>query len=318
MSNKIDTFMNPVLIIAFNRFSKFKEVFDQVIKGGSKSLYISLDGPRVGNKEDLINIKKTLDYIALYRDSMEINLKQAAANKGCRKNVIDSISWFFRNEEQGIILEDDCVPSVAFFDFVNTMLTKYKLDKNIFTISGSNYMNYDHSSPENYFISNFVNVWGWATWSDRWSLYIDSLNNYHDKKIETILHNSLHNSRSEKYFFSMLKAVDLKILDTWDYNLAFTSFYYNLKNIHPYSSLITNIGFDLNATHTLRVPPWINEISSNSIDLNNNSYDLYIKERIHTYKIIHNILILKILHSKIFRITRKYIAKFVRIFTERI
>lgn len=50
------------------------------------------------------------------------------------------MDWVFDNEEQAIILEDDCVPSVAFFEYCDFFLDKYKEDKSIGFISGANYL----------------------------------------------------------------------------------------------------------------------------------------------------------------------------------
>ena len=36
-------------------------------------------------------------------------------NLGCKYAVSSAIDWFFENEEMGIILEDDCLPSQSFF-----------------------------------------------------------------------------------------------------------------------------------------------------------------------------------------------------------
>ena len=38
-------------------------------------------------------------------------------NNGCMKGVSSAINWFFDNEDEGIILEDDCVPHPDFFPF---------------------------------------------------------------------------------------------------------------------------------------------------------------------------------------------------------
>jgi hypothetical protein len=36
-------------------------------------------------------------------------------NQGCRLGVSRAITWFFEQVEEGIILEDDCVPHPDFF-----------------------------------------------------------------------------------------------------------------------------------------------------------------------------------------------------------
>ena len=55
-------------------------------------------------------------------------------------SVRGAMDWVFDNEEQAIILEDDCVPSVAFFEYCDFFLDKYKEDKSIGFISGANYL----------------------------------------------------------------------------------------------------------------------------------------------------------------------------------
>ena len=40
--------------------------------------------------------------------------------------------WFFKNEKKGIILEDDCIPSISFFlDFVFVTLNKFESNKKV-------------------------------------------------------------------------------------------------------------------------------------------------------------------------------------------
>ena len=44
--------------------------------------------------------------------------------QGYDKHCFHSISWFFEQEPEGIILEDDCVPSLSFFGYCTTLLKK--------------------------------------------------------------------------------------------------------------------------------------------------------------------------------------------------
>ena len=60
-------------------------------------------------------------------------------NQGYDKHCFHSISWFFEQEPEGIILEDDCVPSLSFFGYCTTLLKKFRNDERIGHISGSNY-----------------------------------------------------------------------------------------------------------------------------------------------------------------------------------
>ena len=65
-----------------------------------------------------------------------------------RKKHLDSynsyknaIKWFFENENEGIILEDDTVPNKSFFIFCKKLLKKYKHNKKIAQICGSSFVN---------------------------------------------------------------------------------------------------------------------------------------------------------------------------------
>lgn len=79
------------------------------------------------------------------------------------------MDWVFDNEEQAIILEDDCVPSVAFFEYCDFFLDKYKEDKSIGFISGANYLkNYVPEKENDHIYCNLFCFYGFATWKDRW------------------------------------------------------------------------------------------------------------------------------------------------------
>ena len=45
----------------------------------------------------------------------QIKTRFCAENQGCQLGVSSAITWFFEQEEAGIVLEDDCVPHPDFF-----------------------------------------------------------------------------------------------------------------------------------------------------------------------------------------------------------
>ena len=70
-------------------------------------------------------------------------------NQGCKLGVSNAINWFFENEKEGIILEDDCIPHLDFFIFCQEMLAIYRNDERIWSITGHNQQNniYPHKDP---------------------------------------------------------------------------------------------------------------------------------------------------------------------------
>ena len=78
------------------------------------------------------------------------------------------IDWFFENVEQGIILEDDCLPSQSFFWFCKELLNKYKDNEKVMHIAGDNFQSDKKRGNGDYYFSVYNHCWGWATWKRSW------------------------------------------------------------------------------------------------------------------------------------------------------
>jgi len=162
-------FNTPILFLVFNRFDLTKKVFKEIKKARPKSLFISSDGARTKKEEK--KVEEIRQYL-LNNIDWNCNLKTLFRNKnlGCQKAVSSAISWFFNNVEQGVILEDDCLPNQDFFKFSEEMLKKYKNNDKIMHISGTN-VEKKSNLNEDYFFSKTFNMWGWATWRRSWKYF---------------------------------------------------------------------------------------------------------------------------------------------------
>jgi hypothetical protein len=92
-------------------------------------------------------------------------------NLGVKYAISDAITWFFKYEREGIILEDDCVPVSNFFPFCEKLLDYYRNEKKVFAISGCNIKNNLKCDNESYHFSKYFHPWGWATWRRAWNHY---------------------------------------------------------------------------------------------------------------------------------------------------
>lgn len=238
----------PILFLVFNRLETTKQVFQEIRKAKPTKLYIAADGPR--KKEE----KRKTDAVRKYiLDNIDWKCKVKKLfrrkNLGCKYAVSGAIDWFFENEEQGMILEDDCLPSQSFFRFCQDLLERYKDDKKVMHISGTNVEGIS-KIKEDYFFSNTFNVWGWATWKRAWK--------YYDVKInEWSKYNSI-NGLKRLGFSGLVNMIRLKKnfnltykgkLDTWDYQWDFSCKINKGISIIPSKNLITNIGIH-SGTHT--------------------------------------------------------------------
>lgn len=241
----------PILYLLFNRPNKVKVSFKKIRAARPSRLYISIDGARcvsdaLAQKECLEIIHSTIDW------ECEVKINHFEKNLGCKDGVMGGIDWFFLHEEAGIICEDDVVLSEEFFLFATYILERYRYDKNIFLVSADGRAASRFKKKATYFFTKFPTVWGWATWRDRWSVIDRDLNNF-SKELPEVLDNIGKNRDSQRFWRKNFKTVYLKKLDTWDFHLAFYHFQGKFKSIIPSANLVTNIGFDNEATHTTEV-----------------------------------------------------------------
>jgi len=159
MSKKV-LFKTPILFLIFNRPDTTKRVFAKIKKVRPKFLYIAADGPR--NKDEMILTEKVRKLVIKSIDwDCQVKTLFRENNLGCGKAVSSAIDWFFKNEEMGIILEDDCLPDLSFFYFCEEMLKKYKSNPKIMHISGDNYLpDFSLTIDESYFFSKYIHIWG--------------------------------------------------------------------------------------------------------------------------------------------------------------
>lgn len=241
----------PILLIFFNRFDHVKKVFEQIKELKPPRLYLSSDGPRLEKSEDHITVEKIRKYFEQNVDwECQVIKKYSNLNKGCKLAVSEAITWFFKYEQEGIILEDDCVPSLSFFRYCDELLQKYRHDKRISLITGFNYVEGFKRNDDSYWFSRSTPIWGWASWSDRWKYYDVKMQNWEIIRDQGWVKDMISNSVDYKEIINGFDAVQRGDVDTWDAQWTFACLTQNMVSIVPAVNLITNIGFDKDATHT--------------------------------------------------------------------
>ena len=118
----------PLLMIAFNRPEKTRRVFDAVRAAAPKRLYLAADGPRADVPSDVDRCDRTRHVLEDVTWPCEVQRLYQTENLGCKRGVGAAIDWFLTHEESGIILEDDCIPTLDFFPFCAELLDRYRDD----------------------------------------------------------------------------------------------------------------------------------------------------------------------------------------------
>ena len=115
------TLTAPVLFLIFNRPETTQQVFSAIKKAKPPRLYVAADGPRSDYPyesegcEIVRSIATNVDW------DCEVKTLFRETNLGCGLAVTSAIDWFFEQESEGIILEDDTTQA-----FRNSLRPKYR------------------------------------------------------------------------------------------------------------------------------------------------------------------------------------------------
>lgn len=242
----------PILFLTFNRPKQTQRVFEAIRQIQPTKLYFAADGHRenkVGEKEICEEVRnivlKNIDW------NCEVKTLLRDKNWGCKNAVSSAITWFFENEPEGIVLEDDCLPEPSFFQFCAELLEKYRNDARIMMISGINHQKEKVRGDYSYYFTRYNQIWGWASWRRVWDLYDVNM-----RLLPEILEKGYLNdifqdkTAAQKWEKDFRKVFDGE-KDTWDYQFTFSCLINGGLCINPCANLVTNIGFDESATHTV-------------------------------------------------------------------
>ena len=239
----------PILLIGFNRPDFMAAQINAIRPARPAKLYIAVDGPRESMPGEAKQCRKVQEYVRTIDWFCDIKTLFRKKNLGCKYGVSGAITWFFENEESGIILEDDCRPTVDFLRFASEMLERYEDDDRIGAINGFNFFNLQSDKSASYHFSSHMDIWGWASWRRVWREYDVEMSSLR-AKLPDIIKNADVTPYYKKVLYGFASGLDHG-LSTWDVQFTMLSLAKGWLNIVPKHRLVANAGLaDIRATHT--------------------------------------------------------------------
>ena len=242
----------PVLLLTWRRPDTTRQVFAALQPVAPSKLYVASDGPR--NEAEAKAVQATRDLISEVIDwPCQIKTRFSSKNQGCQLGVSSAITWFFEQEEEGIVLEDDCVPHPDFFTYCRELLERYRHDTRIWCISGDNFQEGIWRGEASYYFSRYNHCWGWASWRRCWSVYASHAQIWESVKSSTSWQQTIFEHPEERRYWMNIwdQLFVLGTPDSWAYRWSLVCMANHGLTALPNENLIMNIGFGDQATHTV-------------------------------------------------------------------
>jgi hypothetical protein len=259
--------VTPVLFLIFRQPEVTRRVFEQIRAARPRKLYIAADGPRANRPDDITDCEATRAVVANIDWSCEVHTRFQTANLGLKRAVSSALDWFFEAEEEGIVLEYDCLPDPTFFGFAEEMLSRYRGDNRIFSITGTNIQPEKKYGDGDYYFSRFTPVWGWASWRRSWRHWRPYLADYDLFKKEGRLSAVVVGKAAQAFWQRTFDSVHSgENTTTW----AFCFVYAQIKEgglcVVPRTNLVANLGFGPEGTNAIDPQHPLSKLDCQSLD----------------------------------------------------
>ena len=244
------SFSTPVLLIAFNRPETTARVLHSLAEIQPHKLYVACDGPRSGRPEEARRCEAVRALASQMDWPCDVQTLFQPSNLGCRAGVTAALDWFFEQEEEGIVLEDDIVADPTFFPFCQELLERYRHDERVGVIAANNHQRRPPSDGSSYRFSIYSHCWGWASWRRAWRCNDPELRGWPAFRDGQWLE-QLGGKSLARRWGPWLDQLSAGQIDTWDMIWQFSCWQQGFLTVIPAVELVENIGFGVDATHTL-------------------------------------------------------------------
>lgn len=242
----------PVLVLAHRRPELARRLLETIAPARPQSLFLACDGARPDRPGES-------DLVAATRSALDVGIgwecrverRYLDQNLGCRRAVESAVSWFFANVEEGIILEDDCIPSPDFLEFCSELLERYRQSERVMHIAGDNSASASTVlARSDYCFIGRTPIWGWATWRRAWDRYDWGLQRFQSglPPLRTVYRDAREREMRARVLGRIARGDGP---DTWDYIWSWSVASAGGLAIVPRVNLVQNVGHGAGATHTV-------------------------------------------------------------------
>jgi hypothetical protein len=245
---------SPVLVIGFTRPEHLARVLDRVREAAPPRVYVAIDGPRSSAEAPAVlacqNVARGVDWA-------ETELRFRASNLGCQDGVIDAVSWMLSRESEGVVVEDDSIPSHSFFPFCDELLERFRGDDRVLAVSGESRVPSQFLSGDCSYRFTYMGAAGaWATWSDRWRKFVSTRVDKNALRTFRGLKATRHHATLQQAHWAALSLANrTRVMDSWAYPFMLHGMTQQKLTATPNVNLVADHGMGVQASHMQSVDP---------------------------------------------------------------
>jgi hypothetical protein len=236
-----------IAVFAYNRPDHLRRVLDGLQKNDVKHLYVFVDG--AADEAEVESVKAVRDVVEDI-DWCDTTTEFRTRNLGLADSLTSGIDRVLDENDRIVVLEDDCVPSPEFIEYMRTQLDRYADDTRVMNVNGySPPIRIPASYRYDVYFTYRSSSWGWGTWKSAWEHFE-----------QDPLDASEFANRSEEIreltrragldLHPMLRAQVEGEIDSWAVWWSYAIALQRGICVNPTESLVKNIGHDGTGTHT--------------------------------------------------------------------
>lgn len=278
-----------VLIVGYQRVDAIRSILEQCLAAEVRNVLLSLDFPKVETTEALARNALIRKLVREYETKFEsFHSRFLDTNIGCSANVLSSCDWAFDQYDAVAILEDDCKPSLGFFEFCQESVGYLKTSSEVLLACGTQFVPVTERGSST-ILSKYALTWGWFTDADHWKTIKSELvllSHERRMKIKSIQYEQI-------YWHEGARRAYQGYVDVWDTALVAVINRGSYFALLPPANLISNIGNDSVATHTGEDKIWTNATQGKyvpgdfGVPIINPKADLWLKENFYGIRFRH-------------------------------
>lgn len=235
----------PIAYFAFNRPRHTAQSLAALAanpEAAATDLHAFVDGPR--DEDDRAVIDEVVSVIRQQQGFRSLTLSCADRNQGLFRALTHGVGEVVRGDGRVIVVEDDIVVSPHFLRYMNDALACYEHNPAVGSIHG--YSPPLRDLPEYFFLQG-GDCWGWATWADRWALFVPDA--------EVVLSRvagqlpAFASSHGWQSIIQLVRRAQHRN-QSWAILWHASLFLAHCHTLHPGQSFVENIGHDGSGAHS--------------------------------------------------------------------